>query len=376
MLQKRNFVGCGTEDPVNSFALDTIKPTRGLADNNFLWDNGKVLNVKILSGSTMLKEKVKRYAREWEKWANIKFNFIDDGDAQIRLYLGDKKGNHGHVTMGLGIRALMRDNADFTMHLDTTSLTIEKVLKGTVMHEFGHAIGLMHEHMSPASGIKWRKESVYGRFKLMGWDKDMVDAQLFQKYNMSYTNGTRYDSKSIMHYPISQWDTQDGYNVDWNFDLSDGDKALIGALYPKGNRENEVPRVAISNVARTSIENNPAKNGLSIYPSFTISCSGKEADIYYVSFLLDEDNKFIPTTSKNFNINNNAGNLKKVKLPLGQITSLNKGQKDFEIFIPASELPTAVAGKKVKVWFRVFLIKEDELKELVTFNPSSAVTLQ
>lgn len=104
---KKDFSGCSTLDPVGSFSFDTTAPTRGMADNNFLWDNGKTINVKLLSGSYTLKEKVKRYASEWMKYANIKFKFVDQGDAQIRVYLGDKKGDYGHVTMGLGVKCLM-----------------------------------------------------------------------------------------------------------------------------------------------------------------------------------------------------------------------------------------------------------------------------
>ena len=375
--KKGNFVGCGTEDPTNSFALDTTMPTRGMADNNFLWDNGKTLNVKILSGGILLKEKVKKYAKEWEKYGNIKFNFIEEGETQIRVYLGDKKGDYGHVTMGLGIQCLMREPTDFTIHFDTTSLVIEKSLRGTVLHEFGHAIGLIHEHMSPISGIKWDKGIVYARFALeQKWNKDKVDAQLFQKYNISYTNGTKYDPASIMHYPISRWDTQDGYFVNWNYELSEGDKLLIASLYPKGERKNEVARVAITNIGATTIESNSAKNGLSIYPSFSINCAGKEAELYYVTFLLDEEDKFISTTSKNYNINNKAGHVKVIKLPAGQTANINKNKKDFEIFIPTIEVPPSIVGKKVKAWFRIFLVTAEETKLLSYFNTSNAVTVK
>ncbi len=372
-----SFKGCQTIDPVNSFAFDTSKPSRGLADNNFLWDNGKTLNVKLMSGSKKLKDKVKKYASEWEKYGNLKFNFIEEGDAQIRVYLGDGSKGHGHVTMGLGIRCLMRDENEFTMHFDTTALTVEQQLKGTVLHEFGHALGLMHEHMSPVSGIKWKKEMVYGRMKAtQGWDKDMTDAQLFRKYNISYTNGTKYDPKSIMHYPITRWDTEDGYEVKWNYELSEGDKALIQALYPKNNRTNEVARVAISNPGKTIVETSTTKDGVSVYPSFKISCAGKEANLYYVSFILDENNQFVSTNSKNFNINNRAGNIKTVKIPAGTALSINKEKKDFEIFFPKEELPTSLTGQKIKVWFRIFLVQDDEVKELITFMPSSTIVVK
>jgi len=30
---------------------------------------------------------------------------------------------------------------------------------GTAAHEFGHAIGLAHEHQNPAGGIQWNEAS-------------------------------------------------------------------------------------------------------------------------------------------------------------------------------------------------------------------------
>ncbi|MBX2930455.1 MAG: hypothetical protein KF781_00755 [Chitinophagaceae bacterium] len=370
----KDFLGCSTPDPIGSFAFDTAKPTRGMADNNFLWDNGKSINVKILSGSKALKDKVKKYASEWMKYANIKFNFIEQGDAQIRIYMGDKKGDYGHVTMGLGVQCLRRDPNDFTMHFDTTDLVTDKSLKRTVLHEFGHALGLIHEHMSPVSGIQWDSAAVYARKGMMGWSKEMTNYQLFRKYNVSYTNGTQYDPKSIMHYPISPWETKNRYYVDWNDELSEGDKTLIAALYPKNERVNKVPRVIISNVGETMIENNVTKGGISIYPSFTINCADKPADIYYVSFLLDENEQFIPTQSNTYNVNNFAGCVKSIKLPMNKSEVLNKGKKNFEIFIPASELPSSVSGKKVKILFRIFLVQDNEFKPLFdSFSNNSVI---
>jgi hypothetical protein len=38
--------------------------------------------------------------------------------------------------------------------------TPEEQFRRTVLHEFGHALGLVHEHATPAGGIKWNREQV------------------------------------------------------------------------------------------------------------------------------------------------------------------------------------------------------------------------
>src|SRR5262249_41383719 len=99
-------------------------------------------------------------------------------------------------------------------------------------HEFGHTLGLLHEHMNPLSNIKWNKPVVYAYYlQYDGWDKDMVDQQVFDRYNVSMTNKA-YDSHSIMHYPIPKEFTLDGYSVAENDELSPDDIKLIGELYP------------------------------------------------------------------------------------------------------------------------------------------------
>src|SRR5205814_4600901 len=93
-------------------------------------------------------------------------------------------------------------------------------------------LGLLHEHMNPLSNIQWNKPVVYAYYlQYDGWNKDMVDRQVFDRYSVSMTNKA-YDSRSIMHYPIPQNFTLDGYSVGENDDLSSDDIKLITELYP------------------------------------------------------------------------------------------------------------------------------------------------
>ena len=39
--------------------------------------------------------------------------------------------------------------------------SLENDFSATVTHEFGHAIGLIHEYRSPAGYIPWNKPAVY-----------------------------------------------------------------------------------------------------------------------------------------------------------------------------------------------------------------------
>jgi hypothetical protein len=138
--------------------------------------------------------------------------------------------------------------------LDTTDfddITIRRV----VLHEFGHVLGLLHEHFNPKSGISWNRARVYkDLYNSQGWDTAAVDANIFEEYGVSYTNGTLNDKKSIMHYPILASWTTSNYSVGWNNELSVGDKSLIAALYPfYGKRMKEVPRFQITSLKQIDL---------------------------------------------------------------------------------------------------------------------------
>jgi len=403
-------------------AIDTTKG-RTVANNDLAWENGEVIVVKFMNneGSQFIRNKIMEYAKSWEQYANITFKFVPDNEAatNIRVKLGSKLDKLGHNSK-LGISCNNTAQYLQTLNLDTSDFIdfksyIEQIknggpflqyvrnkrsdmknytyndlfkdvidykdpflkwnydaMRGTTTHEFGHALGLLHEQSFP-NGIKWNKDTVYKYYsKYQGWDKEMVDFNVLGASDYFYTNGTTYDPKSIMHYPVLAWQTIDGFTVGQNDYMSDGDKKFIAALYPKDKKISElaVPKIQVSNIGYGDIKADEVKKGLLIYPSFDIKTSAVLGTVYFVARLTTEDGLYyIPTTNEKYSFNKMAATYAKIRLLPSTNTSFNKsGAKNLELFFPFSEMPD-LAGKNVKVEFSVY--QDDAVNnryQKLTFN--------
>lgn len=355
--------GCTSIMPSAS-SMPSIDTTsgRGLADPYYLWENGSELRVKFFSGSRAMRDRVMAYAQEWEYFVNLKFVEVSSGDAEIRVNL-DNKGGHNSM---IGLLCASVPQNQKTMNLDTTDFVTYDAMHRTVLHEFGHAIGFLHEHYSPKSTISWNKELVYQElYRTQGWDRPTVDVNMFQVYKYSYTHGTVYDPTSIMHYPIvARW-TLNGYSVPWNNQLSIGDKVLAGTLYPKvATRTETVPRFVIKEYTGMNVLNSREKGGLLFYPSFVINTAGREGQVYFIVFFYDEAGNPIRDNNDQYNVSNTVATYRSFKFLPDKSLSANKvNPNDFEMFIPYSEIPVA-SGQRVLVSFRAFLSDGGELKYL------------
>ncbi len=386
---------------------------RGVGDNYHMWENGTVLNVKFMAGgSKALRAKVMQYAKEWEKFANITFNFQPDNAAatDLRIKLGKGYGHNSAV----GTESRFRKQNEQTINFDTlffadadyyiaslkkkginppynlTQLITEmradpdhwneKELKRVVMHEFGHSLGLLHEQSYPGA-VNWKKtDSVYSYYReTQGWDKAKVDFNVFEMSNQFYTNGTVYDPKSIMHYSIASWQTTDGYNLKDNYELSGGDKKIIGAFYPKNKKESDfaVAKVDVTNVGNLKVVNDLVRKGIVITPSFDVKTNSKMGEVYFVARLADQDGYYLKADGDYYNWGGTLATYRKAILMPNKKISYNKaGQKNLELFIPFDQLP-AMGGSKIIVAFAVYLddVKNKQMNKLMYFSTTTPLSV-
>ncbi|MCC7399895.1 MAG: hypothetical protein IT214_00260 [Chitinophagaceae bacterium] len=335
---------------------------QGVYDFNYKWTPGTVITVAFINGTQWQWDKVKQYAPIWSKYANITFKFSGKatGTEDVRISFDSKKGSYSFV----GLDAKNRLPSEETMNLGwIENNKTELQLQGVILHEFGHTLGLLHEHMNPASNIKWNKPFVYAYYmQYDGWSKDMVDKQVFERYSVSMTNKA-YDPKSIMHYPIPKDFTLDGYSVPENDFLSKGDIALIEELYPfnKILPANNTTTVW-SKLQDLQIDYNVTENGklgMRIRQNFQIYNAQGRQCIMAVYFYNAEDDK--PLKDRDGIYTSTDGHVAGYNYftPSYQNSQYN----DLAVFMPYDQLELGAGNFRLKCYVAIF---DPDVKQIVT----------
>jgi len=108
---------------------------------------------------------------------------------------------------------------------------------GTVLHEFGHSFGMIHEHSSSFSNpINWNKKAVYAwALETQGWDKQTTDTQILNTVNSNLLIGSQFDPFSVMLYFFPADLTLDDIGTKQNLRLSATDMEFIHKNYGIGS---------------------------------------------------------------------------------------------------------------------------------------------
>jgi len=253
-------------------------PVRAIAPKSKKWVNGSTLTIRFLDGTGNQKDMVRDFAPQWTEHANLNFEFTDDPRALVRVTFDSSDGAWSYVGT---------DNEHIPLHAATLNLGWQD--EGVILHEFGHMIGLAHEHSSPfGGGIEWNEQAVID--DLSGppnfWSPAQIRHNVFHKYAVDHVHGTDFDENSIMLYAFPNSWTVGDFETHANEKLSAIDEAFIqGAeMYPGRSAPSEaatelVVAAAVEATIEQSGEEDLFKFTADQGARYTIATSG-DTDVY------------------------------------------------------------------------------------------------
>lgn len=206
--------------------------TRAALQKDSKWRTGDPITVAFMSGDAKLQRRVRRVAQRWiaPGLANLRLVFNNEPDADVRIAF--QQGDGSWSTIGTTCRQVSRGQATMNFGwIDANSP--EEELRSVVLHEFGHAIGLIHEHQSPVGGFKWNRDAVIKELSgpPNGWSVSEIEFNVLNPASPEEVDATAMDPASIMMYPIPASWTTDGFSTLLNSDLSGTDKRFIHKQY-------------------------------------------------------------------------------------------------------------------------------------------------
>jgi len=191
-----------------------------------LWANGSTLRVTFLNGEPALRRRVLAVAQEWSEVANIRFVESEAADAEVRVSFEGRGG-----VSRLGTDSLSVPAGEATMQLGGLAEADEHRFRQSVLHEFGHVLGLIHEDTNPNGDIPWNEATLVTLF-----DRSLVEQNLLRRAELPryrpFTNYSVMFLLSVDSYPATLFESH--FTIRRTDRLSESDIAFIRELYPPG----------------------------------------------------------------------------------------------------------------------------------------------
>jgi hypothetical protein len=124
--------------------------------------------------------------------------------------------------------------------------------------------------------------------------------------------------------------------------LSDGDKKLIAALYPRNASELKlvVPKVQVDNYKGMKVRYDASRSGLVITPQMDLKTNARLGEVWVVGRLVYDDGYYVRSSSSYYNWGGTVATYYKLNLVPNTTYNVNQaGKQNFEMFLPAKYIP-------------------------------------
>jgi len=239
-------------------ALDNSDAAKGVYDAAEMWGPEIArLRVCFFEGSKATRAGIAKIASRWaHKDMGIKLDFGSMDNPRSCDPKGEGKPNHIRIgfrqpgywsTVGQGSMIYAKPEEQ-SMNLedfdkipaDQLETAYDGYAKGTIIHEFGHAIGFQHEHQSPTGNCEAEYDWSYIYQYMAGppnnWPKEQVDYNM-RMATQSTLMMTEFDPNSVMLYVFPADFYTNGqksrcYHPQPNNGISKIDRITVNFMYP------------------------------------------------------------------------------------------------------------------------------------------------
>ena len=238
-------------------------------------ENGNLLKIdplqKVVDNMNMIDAIMKIITEHVQPFVGVNLIFVNQReDADIKISFDPNGGAWSLI--GTDCRQTSPNEA--TMNFGWFDVA-------TTIHEFGHALGMIHEHQNPKGNpIQWDVQKVYDwAHQTQGWDQNTTYSNIIQKYDSNQINGSEFDPMSIMLYFFPGSLTTNNQGTHQNLRLSPYDVEYLNSMYPIKNTQKcgvvncENPSEFYSKVYNENINNTNSKSVITTSPSSQIVSS-------------------------------------------------------------------------------------------------------